>query len=194
MERTPHTVRNGAKRTEIVSMLTNEEEDDDDGVLNNITEENSARHLPTLLELEEIAASLEEAGIDPAAITLLSEVEPKEAAVLLRDLVVEGGRTCEALQDHASALAYADAIDEVINAVTPSVQVHHDLEADDYAITRRVAADGSSRETKKKLRGTMKEVIRGLKTTVPLTKLMHADPKVREYLLYCAVSVIAKLH
>ena len=193
MERTPHTVRTGAKRAEPVNMLTNDD-DDDDGVLNNITEENSVRHLPTLLELEEIAASLEEAGIDPAAITLLSEAEPKEAAVLLHDLVLEGGRTCEALQDHASALAYADAIDEVINAVTPSVQVHHDLEADDYAITRRVAADGSARETKKKLRGTMKEVIRGLKTTVSLTKLMHADPKVCEYLLYCAVNVIAKLH
>ena len=114
-------MRNGAKRTEIVSMLTNDDDDDDDGVLNNITEENSVRHLPTLVELEEIAASLEEAGIDPAAITLLSEVEPKEAAVLLRDLVVEGGRTCEALQDHASALVYTDAIDEVINAVAPTV-------------------------------------------------------------------------
>ena len=57
MERAPHTVRNGAKRTEMVSMLTNDDDDDDDdGVLNNITEENSARHLPTLLELEEIAA------------------------------------------------------------------------------------------------------------------------------------------
>ena len=34
VERTPHTVRTGAKRTESVSMLT---DDNDDGVLNNIT-------------------------------------------------------------------------------------------------------------------------------------------------------------
>ena len=60
----------------------------------------------------------------------------------------------------------------------PSVQVHHDLEADDYAITRKIHADGSAKETKKKLRGIMKEVIRSLKTSVPLTKLMHVDPKV----------------
>ena len=72
-------------------------------------------------------------------------------------------------------------MEEVLRAVVPddtSVQVHHDLEVDDYAITRKIHADGSTKETKKKLRGTMKEVIRSLKTSVPLTKLMHADPKV----------------
>ena len=60
----------------------------------------------------------------------------------------------------------------------PSVQVHHDLEADDYVITWKIHAGGSAKETKKKLRGTMKEVIRRLKSWVLLTKLMYADPKV----------------
>ena len=92
---------------------------------------------------------------------------------------------------------YADEMEEVLRAVVPddpSIQVHHDLQADDYAITRKIHADGSAKETKKKLQGTMKEVICSLKTSVPLTKLMHADPKVREYLLYCAISIISKLH
>ena len=66
----------------------------------NITEESpTAQHLPLLSEVEEIAAALDEVGVDPAAITLLSELEPKEAAVLLRDLVVEGGRTYAELDD-----------------------------------------------------------------------------------------------
>ena len=77
--------------------------DDDDeaiGLLNNITEENpTARCLPSLSEVEEIASALDEVGIDPAATTLLSELEPKEAAILLRDLVVEGVRMYAELDD-----------------------------------------------------------------------------------------------
>ena len=74
--------------------------DDDDGLLNNITEESpNAQHLPSLSEVEEIAAALAEVGVDPTAITLLSDLEPKEAAVLLHDLFVEGGRTYTELDD-----------------------------------------------------------------------------------------------
>ena len=86
------TLRTSAQSTDSIGMIT----DDADiiGLLNNITEESpTAQCLPSLSEVEEIATALDEVGIDPAAIMLLSELEPKEAAVLLRDLVVEGGRT-----------------------------------------------------------------------------------------------------
>ncbi len=40
----------------------------------------------------------------------------------------------------------------------------------------------------------MKELLRSFKTSVPVTKLIHVDPVVREYLLYVVLSLAARMN
>ena len=64
---------------------------------------------------------------------------------------------------------------------------------DDSIVTRRTTGDGQIRETRRPLKGTIKELVRGLRTSIPVSKLVHADKSVREYLLYCAISLVAAM-
>ena len=88
-------------------------------------------------------------------------------------------------------------VQEMVSKVTPanpSVVVSHNIEQDYFAVNRRQAPDSSTKETKKHLKGIMKDVIHLLPTTALLSKLMAANPKVCEYLLYCAIFIISRLN
>ena len=51
-------------------------------------------------------------------------------------------------------------------------------------------ADGTVRTTKKRLRGTnVKELVRGLRQSISVTKLLSCDSAVREYMMYCAIQM-----
>ena len=43
---------------------------------------------------------------------------------------------------------------------------------------------------KKRIKGTVKEAIRGLKSSISVSKLLSVDPQMREYLLYCILEVL----
>ena len=68
-----------------------------------------------------------------------------------------------------------------------------DLEVDDIVVTSKTMPDGTTRSSQKLLRGTLKDVMRALRATVPLSKLLAADRKIREYLLYYAISVASAM-
>ena len=81
----------------------------------------------------------------------------------------------------------------MLNNITTESLVHPDIEVNDTLITKKQMSDGTFRESSKPLRGTIKELVRGLRTTIPVFKLLQADNKVREYLLYCALSLVAAM-
>lgn len=74
------------------------------------------------------------------------------------------------------------------------LQISPDLEVDDLVVTSKQLADGTVKHSQKPLRGNLKDVMRALRATVPLSKLMAADRKIREYLLYYAISVASALN
>ena len=64
------------------------------------------------------------------------------------------------------------------------------IERDDFDIVRKTMKDGTVREVKKRLQGNnVKELVRKMRFSIPLTKLLATDTTVREYLLYCALHV-----
>ena len=72
--------------------------------------------------------------------------------------------------------------------------VSGDVEVDDYEVVRKMLRDGTVRDVRKKVQGNnVKELVRKMKFSLPLTKLLAVDTSVREYLLYCALHVQALL-
>ena len=59
---------------------------------------------------------------------------------------------------------------------------------------KKTAADGSTKEIRRKIKGgNVREVLRSMKQSVPISKLMAVDGDIREYLLYCAISLAQML-
>lgn len=58
------------------------------------------------------------------------------------------------------------------NEVTQAKVVSPDIEIDDLVVTQRKMADGTVKETQRPLRRTVKELVRGLRTTIPVFKLL----------------------
>ena len=53
---------------------------------------------------------------------------------------------------------------------------------------------GETRITSKKLKGnTAKDILRNLKTSIPIVKIASMDPTIREYLLYTLLSIYHEL-
>ena len=73
------------------------------------------------------------------------------------------------------------------------LQVSPDLEVDDLVVTSKIISNGTTRSSQKLLRGMIKDVMRALRATIPLSKLLAADRKIQEYLLYYATSVASAM-
>ena len=111
-------------------------------------------------------------------------------------LIEEGIETYADIQGPAGLMA-AKATHvlaaEMLNSITSAKAIHPDIEVDDVLIVKKTMPAGSTQKLAKLLRGTIKELVRGLKATVPVFKLLQADVKVRDYLLYCALSLVAAM-
>ena len=68
-----------------------------------------------------------------------------------------------------------------INATSP------DINEDDWEVKDVVTAKGTKKTTKRVTAGTVKELLRKLRATVPLTKYASLDNNIREYLLYTLI-------
>ena len=84
--------------------------------------------------------------------------------------------------DRAVALAA-----DLVASTTRTEDIHYaDIERDDMQHTIMESTEGQgTKVTKQKLRtGTLKDLVRSLRTSISVTKLCDADRYVREYLLY----------
>ena len=91
------------------------------------------------------------------------------------------------------AAAFADLLVGTMEGAT--LVRSPDLELDDIELVRKRRADGSIQQLQKKLRtGTVKDLLRSFKTSVPVTKLIAVDPAVREYLLYVILSLATAMN
>ena len=139
-----------------------------------------------------MAAALDEIALPPEAVSALAEQVPEAFLEILE----EGLEMCADIHGtngEVAAEALFDLAVELCNEVTSEQVVHADIGVDDTVITRRTLPDGTIRETRRPLKGTIKEMVRGLRTSIPIFKLLQADAPVREYLLYCAISLVAAL-
>ena len=86
-----------------------------------------------------------------------------------------------------TAMDYANLM---IGELERVCNVSGDVERDDYEVVRKVMKDGTVREVKKKVSGNnVKELVRKMRFSLPLTKLIATDSSIREYLLYCALHI-----
>ena len=61
-------------------------------------------------------------------------------------------------------------------------------------MTNRTMPSGEMRITSKKLKGnTAKDILRNLKTSIPIVKIASMDPTIWEYLLYTLLSIYHEL-
>lgn len=161
------------------------------------------------------SAALEEIGSNgDGAAGLLSLEQCAKVAKAVRDAGVlvkriealEGGAaTCELVQDtllaaletlaEESGLPAAQAFgDLVCDEFARVAAISGNIERDDYDVSQRTLSDGTTKEVRKRIRGgNVKELVRALKTSIPIAKLLAVDRDVREYLLYCAIDVMTKL-
>ena len=172
------------------------------------TEDEEAAQLCTLVEvahastadaqlpfslLIQVAEALEEVGIPPEKLRQLaglqSETDPD--ADIVHDLLQAGLTEVARNQGLNAAKAYLSLVQEFL--ANARLQVSPDLEVDDIVVTSKTMPDGTTRSSQKLLRGTLKDVMRALRATVPLSKLLAADRKIREYLLYYAISVASAM-
>ena len=61
---------------------------------------------------------------------------------------------------------------EMLNSITSEKAVHPDIKVDDVLIVRKKIPGSATREQARPLRGTIKELVRGLKTMVPVFNLL----------------------
>ena len=149
--------------------------------------------LPTFDAVTNMARALHEINICPSSLAVVAEEDPEAFLSVLE----EGIEMCAEVHGVENGLTAAHAVHdlaiEMLNNITTESLVHPDIEVNDTLITKKQMPDGTFRESSKPLRGTIKELVRGLRTTIPVFKLLQADNKVREYLLYCALSLVAAM-
>jgi hypothetical protein len=57
-------------------------------------------------------------------------------------------------------------------------------------VINKSARDGTTQQVRKRVKAdNVKELLRKIKYSVPITKFLAMDSNVREYLLYCALHV-----
>ena len=149
--------------------------------------------LPTFDAVTNMARALHEINICPSSLAVVAEEDPEAFLSVLE----EGIEMCAEVHGVENGLTAVHAVHnlaiEMLNNITTESLVHPDIEVNDTLITKKQMPDGTFRESSKPLRGTIKELVRGLRTTIPVFKLLQADNKVREYLLYCALSLVAAM-
>ena len=164
-------------------------------ILENVSEVEEGGVLPSLEHVCKIAEALTAAEVDAGKLHALTN-DSDSSLEVVRTVLEDGLECCHTINGLEAVEAYLSLAKEIINAVnqaSSALRLSPDIEVDDYEVQQKQHADGSNKETHKKLKGTMKEMIRSLRASVPLMKLMAADPKVREYLLYCAISLSAAM-
>ena len=73
-------------------------------------------------------------------------------------------------------------------------QTSADIEEDDWIVKDIVTSRGTRKSMKKVTAGTVKELLRKLRASVPLTKYASLDHNIREYLLYTLICAHAALN
>lgn len=68
-----------------------------------------------------------------------------------------------------------------------------DIEEDDWVVKDVTTSRGTKKVSKKVTAGTVKELLRKLRASVPLTKYASLDNNIREYLLYTLICAHAHL-
>lgn len=145
---------------------------------------------PSQDRTEQIAATLAEIGeVNVGGIKQLAQQpDPSGITLLVNTIAEEVVNFMEDMHGEAAARATAALLEEVSNTTTTDLS--GDIERDDHEIEVKTLPGGSTKTTKKRIKGTVKEAVRGLKSTISLSKLLSVDPLMREYLLYCILDVL----
>ncbi len=120
--------------------------------------------------------------------SLAKEKKPVTLHMLIQKIAEESVHHIEEMNGEEAACATAFLMEEVVNATTTDLS--GDIEHDDHEVETKVLPGGSVKTTKKRIKGTVKEAVRGLKSTISLTKLLSVDPQLREYMLYVILNVL----
>ena len=133
----------------------------------------------SLTSLAMAQEAVERAGIPPHQ--LRRELSKPDLLVYsLEELVEDLGETWGV----ESAAELASMFLEELERVSAINQTSADIEEDDWVIKDIVTKSGVKQSAKKVTAGTVKELLRKLRASVPLTKYASLDNNVREYLLY----------
>ena len=145
---------------------------------------------PSRARTEEIAALLAEVGeIDVSNLkNVASNQDSSGITLLINSIAEEAVNFMEEGFGEPAAIATAALLEEVANATTTDFSGN--IEKDDHEIEVKTLPGGSVKTTKKRIKGTVKEAVRGLKSTISLSKLLSVDPLMREYLLFCILDVL----
>ena len=92
-----------------------------------------------------------------------------------------------ATQSMESATEFANEVLSEVERVSAGAQVEINplLDKQDYQVDAKIRSDGITCQVHKKLRAnTIKELLRGIKKSLLILKLLQLDPAVREYIMY----------
>ena len=91
-----------------------------------------------------------------------------------------------ATQSVESATEFANEIlSEVERVSAAQVEIDPLLDKEDYQVDVKIGSDGIAHQVHKSLpANTVKELLRGIKKSLPILKLLQLDPAVGEYLMY----------
>lgn len=135
--------------------------------------------------------SLEEEGVSPTLVRKALREDPAALLNVLQEEVEDLGDTLGA----AAAEEYLGMFLDELVRVSPSREISDDIEVDDFLITEQKGAKGKIKEVRKRINGgTVKELLRKLRTSIPVTKFVALDDNVREYLLYTAILAHGRLN
>ena len=85
-----------------------------------------------------------------------------------------------------SATEFANEVLSEVERIS-AAQVEIDLlpDKEDYQVDVKIGSDSIARQVHKKLcANTVKKLLRGIKKSLPILKVLHLDLVVREYLMY----------
>ena len=91
-----------------------------------------------------------------------------------------------AAQSMESAIKFANEVFPEVRRVSAAwVEIDPLPDKEDYHVDVKIGSDGIARQVHKKLRAnTVKELLRGIKKSLPILKLLQLDPAVCKYLIY----------
>ena len=94
----------------------------------------------------------------------------------MKDIVEESIYSLEEVYNEAVALAAAAEMEHVLETANATTVISPHIEQDDHEEESRKQPDGSIKTVKKRIKGTVKEAIRGLKSSISVSKLLSVDP------------------
>lgn len=131
---------------------------------------------PSQDKIEEIAMTLHSQGdINVAALKKVAQEKDKLVS-LMKDIVEESIYSLEEVYNEAVALAAAAEMEHVLETANATTVISPHIEQDDHEEESRKQPDGSIKTVKKRIKGTVKEAIRGLKSSISVSKLLSVDP------------------